>query len=1045
MICHKFLFILISFWGISILLSAEIFAENSLNFKEDYQKALRLAGRQDYETAIEALQKIIRTHPDFSDAFRKLATFYVVTERLAEGKAFFKEILQHQKDNPYAYYALAQLDYQSGYYQKAIDELKKCISLDPEFADAYGPEGGLPDVYQAAGKLREGEAYFKTMMQNFPQNANVLLGLGQIFYHQYNFDKSLQTLYQALKINPDLMQAYFSIFVIHRLKMEYDKALQSGQKLLETARKFNNVEMTGLALLRIGQIYYFLGNYQKALSYMHRANNIAIEIGDIAGEAKTLNDIGSIYAFLGQHDKGLVYLKRALDLFHRLGNIRREIVTQYNIGLTCNDKKDYTIALEYFQKASRLALEKNFKNLNRLIYTGMAEVYANLKDFNRAVEYFNKALVIAQKVGDNGLQGYITRNLGSIHYELGDYANAIKYHQKALQIGKEAKDLQIIWEAHSGLGSAYMKMNQPDLSIHHFATACAIFDSVRQELDMAMLSSAFLNDKYEVYPSIIQLLAKQNKVDEAFSYAEKYRTKNLFNILVSGQSLLADLIPDSIFIRLRQARYQLERLHSELSAELMKIHKDSVKILRLDQRINQIELQKTELLEWVKKNQQSYYQLTSGKPLTVKDIQESILQKGQILLEYVVGKENILVFTITPDSVIFFNIPISRQKLESKLAELSSLFRSKNHLFEKRNELIWNADIADFSVGPAFQLYELLIKPVEFLIQEAKELIIIPDDLLFYLPFEALIFDTTGIENRYDFTHAHFLIEKYAISYASSVAALSPQFNVYRSPELDFFAMANPIIKMDDLYFEQDSLSSSETFQRKYYVTPLKNAESEVKNIGKILKSDSDLIYTREKAKESIFKEKAPKAKIIHLATHFLNNDRQPLYSKLILTPDESRGEEDGLLQTYEIFNLELSAKIVVLSTCNSALGQLNKGEGIVGITRAFLYAGVPSLVVSLWNVEDESTRLIMENFYRYLKKGWKKNHALRMAKIDYMKSANKLHYDPFYWASFILVGDWNPIEFPDQKLSHKYLLLIFVLIIFTALIVIKRKRKIHQ
>jgi len=98
-----------------------------------HQKALRLAGRQDYETAIEALQKIIRTHPDFSDAFRKLATFYVVTERLAEGKAFFKEILQHQKDNPYAYYALAQLDYQSGYYQKAIDELKKCISLDPEF------------------------------------------------------------------------------------------------------------------------------------------------------------------------------------------------------------------------------------------------------------------------------------------------------------------------------------------------------------------------------------------------------------------------------------------------------------------------------------------------------------------------------------------------------------------------------------------------------------------------------------------------------------------------------------------------------------------------------------------------------------------------------------------------------------------------------------------------------------------------------------------------------------------------------------------------
>jgi CHAT domain-containing protein len=222
---------------------------------------------------------------------------------------------------------------------------------------------------------------------------------------------------------------------------------------------------------------------------------------------------------------------------------------------------------------------------------------------------------------------------------------------------------------------------------------------------------------------------------------------------------------------------------------------------------------------------------------------------------------------------------------------------------------------------------------------------------------------------------------------------------------------------------------------------PLPAAEAEVGAIEDALRGSESHVYIGRRATEDAFKKEAAHYRILHLATHFLSDDRQPLYSKIVLAQDPE-AEEDGYLQTYEIFNIRLNADLVVLSACNTGLGKLSKGEGLVGISRAFLYAGVPSLLVSLWSVDDESTSILMKSFYEHLSNGLNKKQALRQAKLEYLETVPNNKRDPFYWAPFILVGDWSPL--PGLQGTRRdiavWIIAAAALVMFVVLAVFSRR-----
>jgi CHAT domain-containing protein len=424
-----------------------------------------------------------------------------------------------------------------------------------------------------------------------------------------------------------------------------------------------------------------------------------------------------------------------------------------------------------------------------------------------------------------------------------------------------------------------------------------------------------------------------------------------------------------------------------------------------------------------------------------------VLGPEQTLVEYVVGEDHMSVFVVTSDRLAYRSVDVSQENLARMLTDLSVLFDRDKKTDKESGHKILNPQLADFSIPPARALYDVLIAPVEGYLREGTELIIAPDDILFYLPFEILVAEAKQAETPYDFEKATFLLEKYAVSYTPSASVLETRLLKPRAAEGTLLAFGNP----DFSGSEEDQASVELMASTMPYagglvrggcLIPLPNSETEVKAIGGLLRGAEGRVYTGQRATEEAFKREGSRFRILHFATHFLVDDRQPLYSKIVLARDEE-ARQDGYLQTYEIFNTKLNADLVVLSACNTGLGKLSRGEGLIGMNRAFWYAGVPSLVVSLWSVDDEATSVIMEHFYRYLGTGASKKEALQRAKLDYLETAQGNKKDPFYWAPFILMGDWQPVDFP---VSSRWTRLVGIaglgLALLIALIVVISRRR---
>jgi len=1015
------------------LFHSNIFSQNSDPIMNDYFNILKIKGEERYDEAIIKFKQMIKKHPEFNKSYKSLAETYIFLNDLEKGYQYFEQVINENPGNPYAYYGLARLEFQNNELDAALDNLQKCIEIDPNYIDAYSPYGGFTQVYQAKGELDSAIQFFNKLLDSNSENPCVHYALGRTYQKKYNWEKAVKYLQKTVELDSNFALAYHSNISIHQANGNYKDALESSRRLLEISTKQNNWQMQAYALSRFGSVYYFYGDYINALFYYNKAYKLAKNIGEKSREGIVLNNIAIVYAMLGYQHKALDFFKSSLELVRKTGARLMEVGTLYNIGNVYKEINKFEEGIQYYQQSLDLAREREYKYEESLALCGIAETYELQKKFSSSLNNFHKALKIAREIDDIAQEGYVLRALGSLNHKIGEYYSAIQFHQKALEIGKQTNYLQIIWEAHAGLGTAYKKLGEWEKAVQHYSNAIALYDSVRNDLDIESLATNFLEDKYEAFPSIIQLYAKQGNYSDAFFYTEKYKAKILLDILSEGQLHIEELIPDSLRDQFGEIRYEIETTHNKLTKELNKSEKDQQKILQLDQIITDLELRKSNFKDNLSKKYSSYYQLTSADHISLKDIQQRILKSQQALIEYILGPEKSSVFVVLKDSLYYHEIPFSREQIEQSIQNLSPIFAKSGIDEEKFTSTFLNAQLTDFSIAPAFTLYQMLLNPIEKYIQDVTELIIVPDDILFYIPFEMLVSDTSNIETRYDFQHAKFLIEKYMISYSNSASLLNPDLLMQRNPQKDFLGIGNP----DFGKFPKDT---SSVLSNEYAQLP--NSEKEVESIAKLVKGKQNKTYTKKQAEETRIKKEAKDFRILHFATHFVANDQQSIYSKLVLSKDE-KNLNDGFLYTYEVFNLPLNAELAVLSACNTALGKLSKGEGFIGISRAFLYAGVPSLVLSLWSVEDESTSEIMTNFYSNLNDRMNKNQALRMAKLDFInQNRENEQCDPFYWAPFILVGNTNPIEFGEAESSiSKYILLIFLLFVFVLGLFFLRRR----
>jgi CHAT domain-containing protein/Tfp pilus assembly protein PilF len=885
------------------------------------------------------------------------------------------------------------------------------------------------------------------------QNLN---NLGAIYSRKEEYSESLdyyhKTIEKARPLGDRRLEAlcYRNIGLVYRYMEDYSTALNYSKKSLPMAIEVGDKHTEALILWDLGCVSEAFGNYAKALEYYRNAYEIAIKLNNKWGEETYLGAMGAALWRLGNYPQALDYSEKALKMAQNVGDKHGEYHNLVRIGIIYDDMNEYSVSLNNYHQALKIAQEINMKNYQSSVLNDIGGVHHRAGDFKAASEYYQRALKIAQEIGNKGLATTLLGNIGLLNLELDNCSEAGRYINQALSIAREIKDLrregeqlsklgflnlslkdyasslknfsntlemgnkingyELIWKAQEGLARVYEKQDNYEKSLDHYDKAIAEIEKIRGQISTESFKSGFLVNKIRVYERVINLLAKlRNKHPDrnydkmSFQYAERSKSRALLDLIYQGkifQNLTA--IPDDVRQKLLVTEKKIENKHLALSNELASqtVNQDTMKIVNLKSEIEALERERSAIVEGIKENFPTYYQLTNPKIITVEEIQQNILNPNQILVEYFVGDNNILCWIITKQKLYVESIPITRKELEEKLTQISPIFNKEKKTIEVKPDHRW----ANIQTKRLNQLYQILLeKPAAKFLNNNSEIIIVPDDILYYFPFEILV---THIKDD----GIHYLIESHPISYAGSASLLNPEVQKERLADKDLLAFGNPDFKADEDKGIIKWISSRAPFKsilRGDQFEPLPNAELEVKAIAENFKHPA--IITGKQANEQYFKQQSPDYKFIHIATHHVIDDMQPMYSKIILC-QTGNDEEDGYLQPYEVYNLRLNAEMVVLSGCNTGIGKLRRGEGLISMTRAFLYAGTPSMVVSLWPVDDESTALLMKYFYHYLKIGNNKSKALQKAKIYLIKSSDWKR-DPFYWGSFVLIGDWKTVK----------------------------------
>jgi CHAT domain-containing protein len=543
-------------------------------------------------------------------------------------------------------------------------------------------------------------------------------------------------------------------------------------------------------------------------------------------------------------------------------------------------------------------------------------------------------------------------------------------------------------------------------AVEQLKLAVNAVETVSARLNSELTRSTFVEDKVVLYDELVRLMGT-SRVAESFQYAERRRAQAFIESMRRQGVPLASP-NDSQLLR---KKAELERiligkqkvLWEELSRPNSQRSVD--RITAITRELSEARAQHTELLRRIEESEPaeaSRHGIVTA--VTTSEVQRDILKPGDALIEYLVTNKEIFAFVITPDRSRLLRLPTTQDVTEKRIQRLMAPFAQ---LRSGQVDLLH----LNYDVPLANQLYKDLVAPIEPYILHAQRLIIIPDDVLNYLPFESLA-RTPSIgamqpNVRYaEYRDVDWLVNHYEMIYAISATSLHPRFH-QRNPEpQSLLAFGDPKLTGYQVKNAGSRLRAAgvDTYLTAFSALPESAREAET--VARLLRSNiRTTVLTAERARKSEFLRLGAAAGYIHFAVHSVIDEQQPYYSALVLSPDT---QSDGFLQAYEVLGMRLNARLVTLSSCESGLGKLYKGEGLLGLRRAFLMAGAESVVVSFWSIDD-STANFMEMFYGNISKGQPIEEALRASKLQYLKRSVRIGSQemslshPFFWAPFAL------------------------------------------
>ncbi len=891
---------------------------------------------------------------------------------------------------------------------------------------------------------------------NHPWVANTYNSIGNVYTLKGQYNEALKFYFKSLKIRKRIFKnnhifissSYNNIGNVYSYKSEYNKALEYYNSALLIRKNLLDDKNILIAEIyaNIADVYIQKNQYITALQYLHKSMKM---YNNILGEnniyiAENFNKIAKVSAYLSEYENAYNYYLKSISIY-------KNIFSQDHIGIANvykniadlnYNKQIYDSALNYYSKSIKI-----FRNLlgNKHpkigeTYYSIAETYLKQDKHLKAIKYYQLSAVSLLPQFKNKTEVYKLPNID----ESLDWLTLIK------TINAKAELLNFLSEKKNTDSLLFFKK----LSLNHYKTCDSLLTLARTGISLKKDKLSLGKQASKIYKNAVNTCVKlsnyskipDNYLKQAFYFSERNKSSVLLEALASAQALKFAEIPDSLLNLEKQLRIDIANYKNlQNNAKT-----DSLENI-WNSRLFSANRTYDSLISVFEKKYPKYFNLKyNNSPATVKEI-ANILDKKTAMLSYFIGDSTITVFAIAKKTFFRRNNFLVKQipkpdSFDIKIFYYRQVISDPEFLQnEKQNNTHNSVEIYEQLSLYFFNLF-FPEKIKNFLNKKRiKNLIIIPDGIMAKLPFETFLTEKyntewTNWDNENYFSKMPFLLKKYVISYSYSASLFlqTHSKNKPKNPELtslnDWIGFA-PVFDNENISgttrrtrkiinstFNSDNNNLQRSFLNGTYISPLPGTKTEVENIFQLFNKNNKkaVVKTYNNASEKAVKNlNLKKYKILHFATHGLVNEIKPEYSAILLAQDTSsktdslalllanvEQQNEGFLYQSEIYNLNLNANLVVLSACETALGKISEGEGVIGLTRALLYAGTRNIIVSLWQVNDKSTKNLMIYFYKNMLNNHKnlvyaKN--LQKAKLKMIKQGKYAH--PYFWSPFILIG----------------------------------------
>ena len=813
--------------------------------------------------------------------------------------------------------------------------------------------------------------------------------------------------------------------VINNDLSDYKKAFDLCKEALQIKREVGDKSGEATQLNNLGSVYASSGQYQKALDAYMQANAMHKSLGERGGEGVTLNNVGWVYATIGEYEKAIDIYNQALVPMKEIGYTYGQAKILSNIAVNYADLKDFRKALEINLQVLPLRPETNDREGRAITFNNIAGCYQNLGDKDKARDYYAQAIALHRKVGNQRQLAAALRNVGTFHRDIGETMKAVEYLAEARETSGRIGDRHGEAQALSHL--AKLERERGNLAEAHklIQEAISATESLRVNLKSQQLRAAFLASARNYYELDIDILMRMHKQQPdqgfaaaAFHVSEKGRARSLLEMLRESRAEIRHGIDPSLIERERELR-RLIADRSERQTRLLSGKYTDAELSVVAQEIDTLTTEYEQFQARIRDTSPRYTALTQPVPLDLNQIQKQVLDEDTLLLEYSLGEEQSFVWAVTSGSMKSFELP-QRAKVEEAARRFYQLATERgrnvpNETLAQRKSRLDQAEV-EYAKAAA-NLSQMLLGPVAGELKQ-KRLLVVGEGVLQYVPFAAL--PSPGDAGNSPLIAQHEIVNLPS----ASVLAVLRNDTANRKPATRTVAvLADPVFSDNDPRLasagkgqhasaDADSLVDAQRSASESGVgdlTRLRFSRQEAEEIARLAGEKRNLKALDFAASRAVATDDQLRDyRIVHFATHGLINNQHPDLSGIVLSLVDEKGRpQNGFLRLYDIYNLKLDADLVVLSACQTALGKDIKGEGLVGLTRGFMYAGAPRVVASFWRIDDRATADFMKRFYSaMLKDGLKPAAALRAAQVS--MSQDKRWQSPHYWAAFTIQGEWR-------------------------------------